>query len=72
MEEVESTATLYALSIKGGYYNECGEITELLTEAQLFSTRQKAIDFREHYDPTHHVDRSMLLQLTVFISEVDG
>lgn len=71
MEEIESTATLYVLSIKGGYYDNQGQITELLTDALLFSTRQEAIDFRRRYDPAHHVDCSILLQLTIFISEMD-
>ena len=72
MEEIESTATLYTLSIKGGYYDESGEITEFLTEAKLFSNPQEANSFRRIHDPQHYVDCSMLLQLTIFISEVGG
>lgn len=68
MQEIESTATLYALSIKGGYYDKNGEITELLTEAKLFSSPQEAIEFREFYDPQHYVDCSIVLKLTVFIT----
>lgn len=71
MEEIESTATLYALSIKGGYYDDGGEITELITDAKLFSTQQEAIEFRRVYDPLHHVERSGILQLTVFISQME-
>ena len=71
MEEIESTATLYVLSIKGEYYGKDGEITPFLTEAQLFSSRQEAIEFRRLHDRQHHVDCSLLLQMTVFISEID-
>lgn len=71
MSEIELTATLYVLSIKGGYYDGNGQITELLTDAKLFSTRQEGIEFRKRYDPQHHVDCSTILQLTVFISEID-
>lgn len=72
MEEIESTATLYALSIKGGYYDTDGQITALITDAKLFSSWQEATAFRKVYDPLHHVDCSTLLQLTVFVSEVGG
>ncbi len=72
MDEIESTATLYALSIKGGYYDVNGEITMFLTEARFFSSRQEAIEFRKTYDPIHYVDCSTILQLTVFISEVEA
>ena len=68
---IESTATLYALSIKGGYYDNFGGITELLTEAHLFLTRREAIEFREKFDSSHRVDRSVLLQIIVFISEIE-
>ena len=68
--EIESSATLYALSIKGGYYDINGRIVVLLTDAKLFSSRQEAINFRKIHDPRHHVDCSALLQLTIFISEV--
>lgn len=68
MQEFESTATLYALSVKGGYYDKNGQITELLTKAKLFSSPQEAIEFRKSYDPQHYVDCSMVLKLTVFIS----
>lgn len=71
MTEIESTATFYALSIKGGYYDDNGEITEFLTEAKLFSTQQEAINFRKIHDPWHHVDCSTLLHLTVFISQME-
>lgn len=71
MEEIEATAMLYALSIKGGYYDSNGEITEFLTDAKFFTTQQEAIEFRTSYDPQHQVDCSILLQLTVFISEID-
>lgn len=69
--EIESTATIYALSIKGEFYDNNGQITEFLTDAKLFSTRQEAIEFRKIHDPLHSVDCSRLLQLTVFISEVE-
>lgn len=69
--EIESTATLYALSVKGGYYDDSGEITELLAEAKLFSTQQEAIEFRRIYDPLHHIERASILQLTVFISQTE-
>jgi hypothetical protein len=68
MQEFESTATLYVLSIKGGYYDKNGQITELLTEAEFFSSPQEAIEFREFYDPQHCVDCSMVLKLMIFIS----
>lgn len=68
--EIESTTTLYALSIKGGYYDKIGEITGELTDARLFQTKDEAVRFREFYDPCHKVDCSILLQLTVFISKV--
>lgn len=67
--EIESTATLYALSIKGGYYDHLGEIVKDLTDAKLFPTKEEAIKFRQFYDPCHRVDCSIMLQLTVFISE---
>ncbi|HET7640222.1 MAG TPA: hypothetical protein VFK47_15960, partial [Ktedonobacteraceae bacterium] len=67
----ESTATLYILSIKSGYYNRYGQITELLADAKLFSSQQEAIDFRKLYDPQHYVDCSVILQLTVFVSQID-
>lgn len=70
MEEIESTATLYALSIKGGYYDGSGEITESIADAKLFSTRQEAIEFRRLHDRIHHIDCSVLLQLTIFISQI--
>lgn len=68
MQEIESTATLYALSIKGGYYDKKGQITELLTEAKLFFSPQDAIEFRKLYDSQHYVDCSMILKLTIFVS----
>lgn len=71
MEEIESTATFYALSVKGGYYDADGEITELITDAKLFSTQQEAVNFRKIHDPMHHIERAGLLQLTVFISQID-
>ena len=71
MEEIEAAAMLYALSIKGGYYDKNGQVTELLTDAKFFKTQQEAIEFRRVYDPQHYVDCSVLLQLTVFISEID-
>lgn len=70
MGEIESTATVYALSLKGGYYDSFGAITELLTEAQLFSTQQEAIKFRKIHDPLHYVDCSILLSLTIFVSGI--
>lgn len=72
MEEIESTATLYALTIKGGYCDVNGKITMFLTEAKFFSSRQEAIEFRKAYDLMHYVDCSTILQLTVFISEVEA
>jgi hypothetical protein len=69
--EIESSATLYALSIKGGYYDHLGEIVEDLTEAKLFPTREEAIKFREFYDPCHHVEQAILLRVTIFIAQED-
>lgn len=69
MDGVESIATLYVLSIKGGYYTLNGQITESLSDARFFATEQEAINFRRHHDPQHRVDCAMLLKLTIFIEE---
>ena len=69
--KIESSATLYALTIKGGYYDSLGEIVKDLTEAKLFPTKKEAIKFREFYDPCHRVDCSVLLRVTIFVSEAD-
>jgi hypothetical protein len=69
MEEIESTATLYILSVKGGYYDADGDIAELLADAHFFSTPQEAMTFRRVHDPRHHIDCAILLQLTIFIGE---
>lgn len=71
MEEIESTAMLYVLSIKGEYYDRFGQITESLADAKLFSTAQEVIEFKKLYDPQHYVDCAIVLRLTIFISEVD-
>ena len=69
MGDLESIGTLYVLSIKGGYYNSDGQITEELSNARFFPTSREAADFQKHHDSRHRVDRSTLLKLTIFITE---
>ena len=68
-QELEALATLYALSIKGGYYTANGEITDDLSQAKFFSSPEEAKDFRRAHDPRHRIDQSILLHLVAAIYE---
>ena len=72
MEEdktISTTLTCYALSIKGGYYDCEGNITEELSEALLFNTRDQAIAYRKQADKYHQVEQSMLLRITWLVED---
>jgi hypothetical protein len=68
-QEPESITILYALGIKGGYYNHAGDITQELSQAKLFSSEYEAEAFRRLHDPRHYIDCAMLLRLTVIIEQ---
>lgn len=67
----ETTFTYYALSIKGGFYSEIGQIVDDIGDAQLFKTPEAAKSFRKVHDPKHYVTESTLLLVQVLVSEVD-
>lgn len=69
MNDTEATTARYfALSIKGGYYCETGEIVEDFRKAKLFLASDEAIAFRQKYDGLHKVTEATLLTVQVIIS----
>ena len=70
-EREDCSAVLYALSIKGGYYAHGGAITEDISKAKFFETRDEAIAFRSQFDSWNQVTQSVLLCITLLIEELE-
>ena len=68
MQKEETTYRYFAISVKGGFYGEIGDIVNDFSLAMLFETKQEAHEFRLYFDSQHKVDLSTILRVQILLS----